>query len=67
MLVNLDNLNDFLLYSKLGSILMNNNQKLVEIPSEFYFKEIKINTIKDILHIFQSIQFWDSNNLPTVI
>ena len=69
MLINLDELNYFLLYSKLGNILMNNytDEKIVEIPSEYYFRNIKINTINDILHIFQSIQFWDSYNLPTEI
>lgn len=69
MLINLDHLNEYLLYSKLGSILMNNytRENIVEIPSEYYFKDIEINSINDILHIFQSIQFWDSYNLPTEI
>ena len=69
MLVNLDNLNEYLLYSKLGTILMTNyiKKNIVEIPSEYYFEDIKINTVEDVLHIFQSIQFWDSYNLPTQI
>lgn len=69
MLIDLNDLNNFLLYSKLGRILMNNysNENIVDIPSQYYFKDIEINTIEDILHIFQSIQFWDSYNLPTQI